>query len=689
MLTLLLIGMLTLAFDTQLIKAGPKTIYVDDDNTAGPWDGTPEHPYANITSGLEHAVDGDTIFVYNGTYYEHPEITKWVKLQGENNNATIIDGQGIQDDVLTVPWFNYINVTISGFTIQNTSSSYYAINIMHDAHALIENNIMKNGRGIRLDQNSDNRVYNNALFDTGPGIFVENSANNIIAGNTIRNTRSGSTAINLFGSSSTGNIVHGNLIDSNYGYADIAIQGGASGNTISANNITNNQGAGIGIFYSTGNIVYHNNIINNTIQAMEYDGKNTWHNGYPFGGNYWSDYTNGDIYRGEYQNETGSDGIGDTPYVIKDPYVPTNEDKYPLMNPWGPNVHDVIVTSVTPLETVILEGQPLNITVDVSNTGYSSETFNATTYANTTQIGKQTVTNLNSGANKILSFTWDTTGWALGNYTISANATILPDETDTADNSYIDDMVTVRLPIYDIAVTDVVPSKTVVGQCYPISINVTVENQGNFTETFNVTAYANATQIGKKTVTNLNPGANKVLNFTWDTTGFTIGNYTISANATHLSGETDTIDNTYVDGTVQIVPRDVAITNVWPSKYRVDVGKPVDIHVKVENQGPVAETFDVTVALTYEFLSYITRTIDLETQTITLSNGTSTILTFSWEPTYRQIGWYRISANATQLPCEIDTADNTYVDGKIAFTPERVLSRGVGKGKCKLFRGEL
>ena len=49
------------------VKASPKTIYVDDDNLSGPWDGTPEHPYQNITSGLKHAAAYDTIFVYNGT----------------------------------------------------------------------------------------------------------------------------------------------------------------------------------------------------------------------------------------------------------------------------------------------------------------------------------------------------------------------------------------------------------------------------------------------------------------------------------------------------------------------------------------------------------------------------------------------------------------------------------------------
>jgi hypothetical protein len=54
---------------------------------------------------------------------------------------------------------------------------------------------------------------------------------------------------------------------------------------------------------------------------------NTWDDGYPSGGNYWSDYNGIDVKSGSYQNETGSDGVGDTPYIID----ANNTDHYPLM----------------------------------------------------------------------------------------------------------------------------------------------------------------------------------------------------------------------------------------------------------------------------------------------------------------------------------------------------------------------
>jgi hypothetical protein len=49
--------------------------------------------------------------------------------------------------------------------------------------------------------------------------------------------------------------------------------------------------------------------------------------------------------------------------------------------------------------------------------------------------------------------------------------------------------------VHDVAVTNVRSSKTVVGQGFSASINVTVANQGGYTETFNVTARADAVGV--------------------------------------------------------------------------------------------------------------------------------------------------------------------------------------------------
>ena len=104
---------------------------------------------------------------------------------------------------------------------------------------------------------------------------------------------------------------------------------------------------------------------------------------------------------------------------------------------------------------------------------------------------------------------------------------------------------------HDVAVTDVVSSKTVVGEGCSTSIYVTVYDQGEHAETFNVTAYANTSVIETRSVT-LTSGDSIVVTFTWDTTGFAKGNYTISATAATIPGEIDTADNTYTDGWILV-----------------------------------------------------------------------------------------------------------------------------------------
>ena len=213
-------------------------------------------------------------------------------------------------------------------------------------------------------------------------------------------------------------------------------------NIVTGNNITGATWVGIWVEWSSsvGNRIFHNNIIGNQQQALVSwtTGQTTsiWDDGYPSGGNYWSDYTGTDLNQGLYQNETGSDGIGDAPYTIG----ANNTDNYPLMNPWPR--HDIAVTNLTCAKTVIGRGYDFNITVRKANLGSYQETFNLTLYVTifiiqqnvTLQIASQNVT-LESGNNANTTFIVNTTGYPYGNYTISAYAKPVLDETKTANNN--------------------------------------------------------------------------------------------------------------------------------------------------------------------------------------------------------------------------------------------------------------
>jgi parallel beta-helix repeat protein len=131
----------------------------------------------------------------------------------------------------------------------------------------------------------------------------------------------------ILGSISSNNIVSNNSVIGN-SVSGIYI-GGSPNNTVSCNSITGNH-YGIYVDFSLSNVVYHNNLINNAQQAkLLSSGSNWWDNGYPSGGNYWSDYNGTDEKSGPTQTLPGYDGIGDVPYIIDS----NNTDSYPLMEP--------------------------------------------------------------------------------------------------------------------------------------------------------------------------------------------------------------------------------------------------------------------------------------------------------------------------------------------------------------------
>jgi nitrous oxidase accessory protein NosD len=117
-------------------------------------------------------------------------------------------------------------------------------------------------------------------------------------------------------------------------YFGIDVINGSKNVTITGNNIANNQ---IGAQAIAGSsllqnvLFYRNNFINNAAQAPSDNA--AFDDGYPIGGNYWSDYQGVDHCSGPQQNNCPMpDGLGDTPYVIT-PYL---FDNYPLMTPYGP-----------------------------------------------------------------------------------------------------------------------------------------------------------------------------------------------------------------------------------------------------------------------------------------------------------------------------------------------------------------
>ena len=106
--------------------------------------------------------------------------------------------------------------------------------------------------------------------------------------------------------------------------------------------------------------------------------------------------------------------------------------------------------------------------------------------------------------------------------------------------------------IRDVAVIDLTASPIELYESWETNITVTVRNEGDITETFNVTFYYDDFLIGIVTITNLASNENTTTTIAWDTEGVSPGNYTIRAEAAPVPYEIDITDNIFSDGIVRV-----------------------------------------------------------------------------------------------------------------------------------------
>jgi parallel beta-helix repeat protein len=637
--TFLLTSILTLAFNIQPVRTEPTTITVPDD-------------YLTIEEAVDAASPGDTIYVKAGIYYEEQvTIEKPLELVGEDKDTTFIDGA----ESWICVYIKYTNdVKISEFTIQNG----YGIYLYNSENVTISGNIISdNGQGIIVIGSNNNAISKNIFTRNHVPILLDGSSNNRISFNIV--------TLNEWGAIWLENS-HGNSI---------------SRNTVSKNGLNLNESCharGLRLDSSNNNIIHHNNIIDNHEQAVCWNSvNNRWDNGYPSGGNYWSDYDGGDIENGPSQDMPGSDGIGDTPYIIET----SAQDRYPLVNPLGsppPPTHTLTINATDngttkPPPGTYTYSEEQNVSVQaIPNTGYVLDYWEL----DGVNIGSFNPVNvtMNTNHNLCAIFTYDVTIvaycyfegrnvsvsiWMDGSPTIYTTPHTFTNLTGTHiftvpsvdanghpfkqwNTSQVDTTITVNsggtyTAYYDMkyiltittttgGITDPTPgtytywsgsivsvtaipeaecyldyweldgvnigsfnpvyvymeanhtlhtafaqfgsghniavkglsTKSVVGQGFPSTIEAFIMNVGGYTETFNVTVYANATIIQTLTVYNLTSRNSTTVTFTWDTTSFAKGNYTITATATPVPEETSTADNTLTDCWVIVtIPGDV------------------------------------------------------------------------------------------------------------------------------------
>lgn len=194
MVILLFIGIFALAFNIQPVKAVPTTIIVPDN-------------YSTIQEAINHAKEGDTLFIRNGTYCEHIIVNKTLTIQGESKYFAVINGNNTGDPIV----IKSSNVKISELRISN---GYYYDVIIDAANSTISDCILTGF--VCIDINSNQSTINGNLLDncTCAIALSRGSHGNTITGNTISNCQGGSRSSTTFveGSSSGNLIYHNNFI---------------------------------------------------------------------------------------------------------------------------------------------------------------------------------------------------------------------------------------------------------------------------------------------------------------------------------------------------------------------------------------------------------------------------------------------------------------------------------------------
>ena len=138
--------------------------------------GSGPNNYTSIQDAIDDAKDGDTIFVYSGTYYENIVIYKELTIKGEDKNTTIIDGK-LSGTVVSIHYVNYVE--LSGFTIKN-GGDYVGVYLTNSRYCKIYDcKITSSDHGMVIYESSNNEITDCYFHNNyGHNLLITVSSNN-------------------------------------------------------------------------------------------------------------------------------------------------------------------------------------------------------------------------------------------------------------------------------------------------------------------------------------------------------------------------------------------------------------------------------------------------------------------------------------------------------------------------------
>jgi len=206
---------------------------------------------------VDNASPGDTVFVYDDSspYKENVTVSKSIIVQGEQKETTIVDGShrdGMSFHILAD------NVTVTGFTIQNTGTAVYIAGMGETAsHNTVTDNIILNAYGGIMMYYGSTTKYEFLPYGY-----------NVISFNYLKNTTY--YAIMLY--EGRNNLIMGNTITENHGLDVVSygygIEVSGALNNISYNNVSNNDRFGIILGKTYETEIYRNTIEKNGFYGL-------------------------------------------------------------------------------------------------------------------------------------------------------------------------------------------------------------------------------------------------------------------------------------------------------------------------------------------------------------------------------------------------------------------------------------
>ena len=240
--------------------------------------------------------------------------------------------------------------------------------------------------------------------------------------------------------------------------------------------------------------------------------------------------------------DTDGDGIQDIVDTFPRVFINTPEITRERVNVSG-------TAAVTPYPNRSPSGSQRNVTINkIKSVQFridEEEWLNATIIPTTIQkLMRYPDTYVEKETYAIVNYTFVTPELEPGEHFIEVKTV-----NSVGNEGFANETVTIPEPTHDISIKTITPYRIVIGNNTSTTINVTAENIGDYPETFNVTLYYNTTQIGTQEVT-LTTGQS-TLTFNW-TTPSMLGNYTLTAVASQVPGETEIEDNTLTYYPIQV-----------------------------------------------------------------------------------------------------------------------------------------